>query len=292
MIENAFTIRQIETFYFTAKYLSITQAAKKLYLSAPAVWKHIHNLELLYNKRFFHKEGKQLALTKAGHLLYNQAAIFLNARSNLAKALLEVSDENQPIVLSITNTFQSIAFKLIQPFINTFPNIKVEFTLDRWTDQEALLASNNHDFYIISDPQNIPETYTQKTLLTYNYVLVASNDNPVSHIKNLKAQDIIHSNYLVTKARSIAQKHHQHIYQKWGMTGKPIYVDSFLAAKEAVSANIGIAMLPECIIQDELDNNKLTQLSIPLEMPTSYLLLVYKNSELEPGNHELFFNFL
>ena len=75
------------------------------------------------------------------------------------------------------------------------------------------------------------------------------------------------------------------------MKKQPIYVDSYLAAKEAAKANIGIAILPRCIIEEELTSNLLAILPMETTMIKTSFLLVYKSSQLDKGSHEMFFNY-
>jgi DNA-binding transcriptional LysR family regulator len=292
MLEQHFTIRQIETFYYAAKFLSITQAAQTLYMSPPAAWKHIKNLEILCEKPLFKKIGKTLELTGTGSMLADEVTIFLAARTNLSSVIHEITSEaQQPIQLSITNTFQNVGFNLIQPFIEAFPNIRVDFTLDRWRDQGAIMSENRHDFYMVSDLFAFDHKLVQKKLLSFEYVLVASSKHPLSQCKRLTAHDICHSNYLSTHTASITQTKHNELFKQWGMKKQPIYVDSYLAAKEAAKANIGIAILPRCIIEEELTSNLLAILPMETTMIKTSFLLVYKSSQLDKGSHEMFFNY-
>ncbi|MFT6834056.1 MAG: DNA-binding transcriptional LysR family regulator [Francisellaceae bacterium] len=292
MLEDNFTIRQIETFYYTAKFSSITKAAQTLYMSTPAAWKHIKNIEELCGKRLFERVGKRLVITGTGKMLADEAHIFLTARNNFSNVIREVSsEEQQPIRLSITNTFQNIAFNLIQPYVAAFPNVRLDFTLDRWLDQADLLEKNNHDFYMISDPFAIDHKLMQKKLLSFDYILVASSKNIISQCKRLLPHDVCNLNYLSTHANSITQVKHTSLFKSWNMRKKPIYVDSYLAAKEAVKANLGIAFLPRCIIEEELESNTIVKLPLEADMIKTKFVLVYKSTHLDSGSHDMFFNF-
>ncbi len=292
MLETSFTIKQIETFHYAAKYLNISKAARALNMSTPAAWKHIQNLEGICNERLFQRDGKYIKLTYTGQMLCNEAAIFLTARQNLANALLEASStEQQPIKLSITNTFQRVGFKIIQPFIEAFPNIKIEFTIDRWIEQAKLVQESSHDFFFISDPFEIDLNLVQNRLFTFDHVLVASSENPITHYKKITPENISHFNYLSTRAKSITQSNQDKLFKQWAMKKSPIYVDSFMAKKEAVLANLGIAILPKCIIEDEIKDKRLVILPIETNLISSEFIILYNATQLKKGSHEAFFNF-
>lgn len=60
---------RLKVFYTVAIRLNFTKAAAELYISQPAVSKHIQELEETYKTKLFERNGSKIALTAAGHLL-------------------------------------------------------------------------------------------------------------------------------------------------------------------------------------------------------------------------------
>ena len=60
---------RLKVFYTVAIRLNFTKAAAELYISQPAVSKHIQELEETYKTKLFERNGSKIALTPAGHLL-------------------------------------------------------------------------------------------------------------------------------------------------------------------------------------------------------------------------------
>lgn len=68
---------RLKAFYSVAKNLSFTRAAKELFVSQPAITKHINELERQYSVRLFDRTGGKIMLTDAGRLmLLNTAAAY------------------------------------------------------------------------------------------------------------------------------------------------------------------------------------------------------------------------
>ena len=65
-IGNIFRIR---VFSSVAKNLSFTKASQELFISQPAITKHIQELETMYQTRLFERMGNKILLTDAGRLL-------------------------------------------------------------------------------------------------------------------------------------------------------------------------------------------------------------------------------
>jgi LysR family transcriptional regulator, transcriptional activator of the cysJI operon len=60
---------RLKVFYTVAQRLNFTKAAAELYISQPAVSKHIQELEETYKTKLFERNGSKIALTPAGAIL-------------------------------------------------------------------------------------------------------------------------------------------------------------------------------------------------------------------------------
>lgn len=62
---------RLRVFSSVAKNLSFTKASQELFISQPAITKHIQELETMYQTRLFERMGNKILLTDAGRLLWN-----------------------------------------------------------------------------------------------------------------------------------------------------------------------------------------------------------------------------
>ncbi len=62
---------QLRVFYQTAKHLSCTTAAKKLFITQPAVTSQLKHFEEFCNLKLFKKKGRNIHLTDEGKTLYD-----------------------------------------------------------------------------------------------------------------------------------------------------------------------------------------------------------------------------
>lgn len=60
---------RLKVFQSVAKNLSFTKASQELFVSQPAITKHIQELEAAYQTRLFDRQGSRISLTEAGKLL-------------------------------------------------------------------------------------------------------------------------------------------------------------------------------------------------------------------------------
>ena len=59
---------RLKVFHSVATNLSFTKASKELFISQPAISKHIHELEVQYKTPLFDRVGSHIGLTHAGEL--------------------------------------------------------------------------------------------------------------------------------------------------------------------------------------------------------------------------------
>lgn len=74
---------RLNVFYTVAKRLSFTKAAAELYVTQPAVTKHIQELEHQFGTALFDRRGNQISLTTAGNVLLRHAETIMGTYRQL-----------------------------------------------------------------------------------------------------------------------------------------------------------------------------------------------------------------
>ena len=74
---------RLNVFYTVAKRLSFTKAAAELYVTQPAVTKHIQELEHQFGTALFDRRGNQISLTAAGNVLLGHAETIMGVYRQL-----------------------------------------------------------------------------------------------------------------------------------------------------------------------------------------------------------------
>ena len=60
---------RLKVFYTVARRLNFTKAAEELFITQPAVTKHIHEIETYYKTQLFQRNGTKIKLTPAGYFI-------------------------------------------------------------------------------------------------------------------------------------------------------------------------------------------------------------------------------
>jgi DNA-binding transcriptional LysR family regulator len=88
---------RLRVFAAVARHLSFTKAAQELFISQPAVTKHLHELEKQYGQRLLARHGSRVALTEAGRLLLAHAEAVAAAQQQLDYQLLALRDPEEAV---------------------------------------------------------------------------------------------------------------------------------------------------------------------------------------------------
>ncbi|SET80049.1 LysR substrate-binding domain-containing protein [Hymenobacter actinosclerus] len=84
---------RLRVFQAVARHLSFTKAAQELYITQPAVTKHVRELETTYGQRLFERRGNRVSLTEAGRLLLAHADEVAQLHAQLTDQLQELHGE-------------------------------------------------------------------------------------------------------------------------------------------------------------------------------------------------------
>ncbi|MFC7667583.1 LysR substrate-binding domain-containing protein [Hymenobacter humi] len=122
---------RLRVFQAVAQHLSFTKAAQGLFITQPAVTKHIRELERQYGQRLLERRGNRVALTEAGRLLLAHAEAVAHSHQQLEDQLHGLRDPEEAagrLRLGASTTLaQYILPGLLPAFQARYP--KVQLTL-------------------------------------------------------------------------------------------------------------------------------------------------------------------
>lgn len=118
---------RLKVFQSVAKNLSFTKASQELFVSQPAITKHIQELEACYQARLFDRQGNKISLTEAGKLLLEHSERILDAYKRLEYEMhLLHGDYIGELKLGASTTIaQYVLPPLLGNFIRKFPQVNL-----------------------------------------------------------------------------------------------------------------------------------------------------------------------
>lgn len=132
---------RLKVFHCVACNLSFTKASRELFITQPAISKHIHELEIQYKTPLFERTGNQIRLTRAGELLLSHTQNLLAAYRQLDFEMnLLTNNFSGELKLGASTTIsQYVLPPVLSSFIKKFPEIKVSLLNGNSRDIEQAL---------------------------------------------------------------------------------------------------------------------------------------------------------
>lgn len=117
---------RLRVFITAAKTLNFTKCAEQLYISQPAVSKHIGELESRYKVQLFERSGSRLALTEAGRVMLEHAERIADGYRRLQYEMDLFTDRlgGELKVGASTTIAQYVLPQVLARFTARFPEVK------------------------------------------------------------------------------------------------------------------------------------------------------------------------
>ncbi len=134
---------RLKVFRSVARNLSFTKAAQELFISQPAVSRHIRELEECYRVQLLERCGGRIDLTDAGRLLLDHCDRILEEYDRLSydMSLLHRCHEGTLAVGASTTVAQYVLPPLMARFLEKFPKIELSLVNGNSREvEEALLG--------------------------------------------------------------------------------------------------------------------------------------------------------
>lgn len=283
-----FTIKQLEAFEAVALHQSISAAAKQMHLTPPAISKQIQNLSTQVGLDLFETVGKRVLLTQAGKELLLDIGVYLERTRNLRQKIQQLKfEEPKTLHVSINNTTQRNTFKLLQKFQQQNPMVNFDISVAAWLMQQKQLKKDEFDFYIIGDIDIDKQKFNIDILGSFQFKLVASANHPLAGALITKAV-LQKQRFITGNNPSSSQAFQNQLFKQWKLEKPPMMTESYGSVNEAVQAGIGIALLPDVIVEQQVKEGELVYLDFPFKNKKFNMFLVSKKSKQDP---ELFIAF-
>ena len=175
MIDN---LSLYKIFLEVAKSGSISGAARRLYVTQPAVSSGVSQLESALGTKLFFRTSRGISLTPEGELLYGyigEALTYIEAGED---KLRDISGLNSGVlrVGASDMTLKYFLLDYIERFNSEYPNIKLSVTNNPTPVTLKALRSGLIDFCVISEPAELDSDVEAIPVRTINDIVVCSRD--------------------------------------------------------------------------------------------------------------------
>ncbi|MDO4164533.1 MAG: LysR substrate-binding domain-containing protein [Bacteroides sp.] len=149
---------RLKVFQSVAKNLSFTKASQELFVSQPAITKHIQELETTYQARLFERQSGKIILTDAGQLLLEHCERILEEyrRLEYEMHLLRNAYTGELKLGASTTIAQYVLPPLLADFIRKFPQVNLSLLNGNSREVEAALQEHRIAMGLVEGFHRLP----------------------------------------------------------------------------------------------------------------------------------------
>ena len=259
-----------ESFLAVAECNSISEAAKRLYVTQPAVSAEIAQLEKALCVRLFFRTNRGVRLTPEGQILYDyirRAFSFIQAGEEKLRELSGLRSG----VLRIGASDMTLRFFLldhIADFHQRYPDVHVNITNAPTPQTLEALRNGAIDFGVVSEPLS-PALYEDIELIPVRYIrdiFIASEEFGIAHRTSVKKSDLMHYP-LIMLERDTSTRRYVSEWLGESFPAPAIELATSDLLLEFAIRGIGVSSIVEDFALDAIRDGRVVRLPMEEEIP-------------------------
>ncbi len=272
-------IHSLRIFHDLVTTQSFTEAAQQNYLTQSAVSHHVRALEEKFGQQLVERGRGRIRLTRAGALLFEAGQDLLKRYDQLENALKaptsEVTGRLRVGSIYTTGLYELPHYTSI--FLKRYPKVDLLLTYLKDAEVQEAVLTDRIEVGIV----DYPKPHPQLTLTPFKkerVVLIVPPKHPWAAKKTVRLAQLHGQPFIVPQAEFPVDE----ILRRTNIRVKVLHAfDNIEITKRAVEVGLGLALVPQITVADEVRFGKLKALDLaegPFDRPIG--ILTRKRAEL------------
>jgi DNA-binding transcriptional LysR family regulator len=244
-------VRQLRCFIAVAEELHFGRAAERLGLAPPALSRQISTLEDELGVALFTRTTRQVALTRAGLIMLEEAKAILLRMEHASRAVREASLASGKVlrVGAIDAASSSFVPEALVSFRQRFPKIEIKFVEAMTAALIQMLEAGKLDLALTRPPRK-PTDCAFEVLRVERPIVVLNQNHPLAARDHLTMLDLVGEPFVVPskRIRPFAYDLVMAYFESVGaVPNVTIEATEKPAMMSAVAAGLGMALAPDWV---------------------------------------------
>lgn len=281
-------IHRLEIFCKLVDLGSFTKAAEAALLSQPTVSELIRTLEEEVNEKLLDRLGRQVLPTQAGKILYKYARKIIQIREDAIQAIEDYRGNLAGHLFIGASTIPGtyILPRLIGLFKSQNPSIQVTMKISSSRVVDERVMTGDVEFGIVGAKWNEAGLEWEE-IFSDELVLAVYPNHPWAQKKSIALKELEKEPIIIRERDSGTQKVMSDILEKNGLDSARLNViaemGSTEAVKQSVKAQIGVAILSQQAIAEDISHGSLVEVPIKgVRFKRPFYLIKRKKRNLSP----------
>lgn len=281
-----------QVFYEVANCRNFSLAAKKLYITQPAVSKAISRLEENLETALFHRSSRGVRLTHEGELLYRHVEQAMRTlRTGEEQLRLSASHRVSHLSIGVSTMLcKYILLPVLKSFLEENPNIKITISCQSTLDTLALLRDGRIDVGLVGIPSEEPPGKSQALvcipLKAIEDIFVATEVCLAPFVSRYKGKShdretflkemLAQASFIMLNRENISRRHVDAFLTQHQLAPENVIeVNNMDLSIEFARAGLGIACVIRDFVEKDLREGTLVELKLGHKIPRRQIGFAY-----------------
>lgn len=247
------SLNSLLVFHEVAKRRSFSKAAEELFISQPAVTKHIKELERKVGMGLIQRRRGGFALTEAGKILFKYTHKISSHLMDIENLLEDLKKDHQGILkIGTTESYsKGLMPKLLSGFQTSFPLMKIALDVGNSEEIEKSLLVYKNDLVLIAVTKKSPR-FESIPFLKEELVLIVSPNHPLVKRKTVSLKGLGRYPLIIRAKGSTTRRIILQAFKEVGIhPSLLIEAGSSEFIKQWVSEGKGVSIIVKRTVEDE-----------------------------------------
>ncbi|MEO8535074.1 MAG: LysR family transcriptional regulator [Flavobacterium sp.] len=258
---------RLKVFYTVAVRLNFTKAATELYITQPAVSKHIQELEETYKTKLFERNGSKIALTPAGEILLKHTKNIFEVYRKIDFDMSTFVSKRQGLLRlgSSTTISQYIISPVLARFHQKQQQVKINLLNGNTEQIENALINKEIEIGIV-EGQSKNQSIRYIPFLKDELVLVCNSKNPFIQQNEISLNDLKAMKFITRERGSGTLEVIEYVLKQVNVKITDLQIEMQLGSTESIKSYLlnsdCFAFMSIHAVGKELKNNELIVLDV------------------------------
>jgi DNA-binding transcriptional LysR family regulator len=278
-------IHRLKTFKTAATLLNFNRTADLLNYSQSTVSAQIKSLEEEIGVLLFKRNAKQLYLTAAGKKMLSYSLKLLAIHEEAISDISGHREADGMLTIRAPQTIATYHFpRVLTEFQPRFPKIRFDITSCALYSLEHELQIGTVDLAFLLAESVQSANLNVEMLKVEPLVVIAGPGHQLCGQKCIGFEELLEQHLFLPKADcGYRMSFEQALLMRRAEPALTLEINSIEAIKKCVAAGLGITIIPEIAIKDELNQGELVRLAWNEALEVAVLMIWHKEKWISPA---------
>jgi DNA-binding transcriptional LysR family regulator len=277
-------IKQFITFATLCKVKNFTKTAEILGYAQSSITAQIQQLENELGVRLFERIGKNITLTQEGSALIPYVTKVITLSTEMKNVISSADNGHGCITIGAAESLCCYRLpSIIKAYKIKHPNVDIYLKLADGINFLPLLSDNTIDIAFTIGDRIVNDSVTTVMEIPEPINILAYPEHPLSTFANISARDFNDQSFIFTSPGCCYRAAFERDLKNHHSIPKVVLeASSIQAIKQTAMNGLGLCVLPEIAVQEELKNKKLTVLNYEHNYNIVSQLIHHKDKWISP----------